>query len=108
MKFEYEVTKVIPDQKLMMVKYIDELKNETIVGTRIPFEEESLDTFFKNHSPKPKTENRKLKPIEVGIKGTIDIIEQDNIVLSTDELEKIQIEQIKTIVKELLDEYKLI
>jgi hypothetical protein len=108
MKFEYEVINVVPDQKLMMVKYIDEHKNEVIVGTRIPYEDESLDAFLKNHCPKPKKENKTLKTIEVGLKGSVDIIDQDKIVLSDDELEKIRIEQIQSIVKEMLDEYKLI
>lgn len=108
MKFKYEIIDVILDQKLMMVKYIDEHETEIIVGTRIPFEDESLDTFFKNHCPNPKPENKALKTIEVGLKGSVDIIDQDKIVLSDDELEKIRIKQIQSIVKEMLDEYKLI
>lgn len=112
MKLKYEIVSLDYINNVMLIKYIDEDKTEMLVGAKIPYEDEDLEETLQNYAPKSdlkkKSETRKLKSIKSGLKGSIDINLEDRLTVNTEDLEKLQMEQIKSIVKEILNEYKLI
>jgi hypothetical protein len=116
--YSFEVIEVNKPAKCMLIKYTADGYSEHLVGTRIPFAGESVQSVVREYAPLPLwiQEKAEFADIDVGISGTIELPQpapftentETELLISEEEQiaasEEYQREVIREVVLEILNE----